>query len=131
LRRWNIYWGKLVDLETFKKVIDVYILKMEIKKRQPMTKEEFMRSIRFDSYLASDAQKNYRWTTSREYKELKQFENMMRFTRLQKLNKPNNYIIALLSNRTKENYFNKFNQMCLASKTIQDSFKFCRELLRY
>ena len=131
MRRWNIYWGKLVDLETFKKVIDVYILKMEIKKRQPMTKEEFMRSIRFDSYLASDAQKNYRWTTSREYKELKQFENMMRFTRLQKLNKPNNYIIALLSNRTKENYFNKFNQMCLASKTIQDSFKFCRELLRY
>ena len=121
----------MVDLENFKKVIDVYILKMEIKKRQPMTKEEFMRSIRFDSYLASDAQKNYRWTTSREYKELKQFENMMRFTRLQKLNKPNNYIIALLSNRTKENYFNKFNQMCLASKTIQDSFKFCRELLRY
>ena len=103
---------------------------MEKKKGQPMTREEFMHSIRFDSYLFSDAQKNFRWKASREHKELIEFENIMRFTRLQKLNKPNNFLIEYLGQKVRENYFNKFNEIYWADKALQNSFTFCKELLK-
>jgi len=98
--------------------------------KKPITKEEFIRVLGLNGgYFSSDADKNYKWRTSRERKQLLEYESMMRFYRLQKLNKPNNFIIEYLSSKVRENYFNKFNEIYWADSSLRDGYLFCKELM--
>ena len=91
-----------------------------------VTKEEFMSNLEF----CDDYTKNYKWKNSTERKKLEENERMMRFSRLQKLNKPNNFLIDYLSKLVSENYFKKFNKIYWVDTELQDSFMFCKELLK-
>ena len=103
---------------------------MEKIKKQLIIKIDFIRQLELNGgYFLLDTEKNYRWKHSAACRKLEEYERMLRFSQLQKLNKPNDFIIEYLSNIISENYFRKFNNIYQLDKSLQDSFLFCKELL--
>ena len=99
-------------------------------KTQLITKESFINTLNFNGgFHYSDSEKHRTWINSQAYKKLSEYENMLRFSRLAKINNPNNFLMEYLSERTSHKYFERFNKLFMEDKATQESFLFSKELL--
>ena len=95
------------------------------------TKEEFISSIGYRGWSLSSAELNLHWRCSKSFRELQKQENRERADRIQRLNKPNNFILECLLKiyQIKINEsMNKFNELCNTQKIV-DSYNLAIYLL--